>query len=176
MLNSSDSELEPYIALQDINYRPSTTLGVRLLVFLYYVCTRSNYTVVSNQFGLGISTVSKCVHEVTYAILSHMWKAYICLPMLAEIQKSMYAWEQQTGISGIVGALDGTHIEIRKPAKEDADVPFNRKCRYSVNVQGFQLYSGFILTVALVDYRKRFIDVEVGWPGSVGDGRVFRNS
>jgi hypothetical protein len=88
----------------------------------------------------------------------------------------MYAWEQQTGIPGIVGALDGTHIEIRKPAKENADVYFNRKCRYSVNVQGFQQYSDFVLTVALVDYRKRFLDVEVGWPGSVGDGRVFRNS
>jgi len=43
-------------------------------------------------------------------------------------------------------------------------------------VQGFRLNSGLVLTVALVDYRKRFINVEVGWPGSVGDGRVFRNS
>src|SRR5579859_982441 len=133
--------LEPYIALQNTNYRPCMNSRTRLLVFLYHVCTGSNYTVVANQFGIGASTVSKCVHEVTYAILAHMWKVYICLPTVTEAQKSMYAWEQQTGIPGVVGALDGTHIEIRKPAKEDADIYFNRKCRYSVNVEGFQRYS-----------------------------------
>jgi len=33
-----------------------------------------------------------------------------------------------------------------------------------------------ILIVALVDFKRRFIDIEVGWPGSVGDNRVFKNS
>jgi len=31
-------------------------------------------------------------------------------------------------------------------------------------------------TVAAVDYKKRFIDIEAGWPGSVGDARIWRCS
>ena len=30
--------------------------------------------------------------------------------------------------------------------------------------------------IALVDFKKRFIDIEVGWPGSVADARVFEAS
>ncbi len=29
---------------------------------------------------------------------------------------------------------------------------------------------------ALVDYKKRFLDLEISWPGSVGDCRIFENS
>ena len=32
------------------------------------------------------------------------------------------------------------------------------------------------LIEALVDYKKRFLDLEIGWPGSVGDCRIFKNS
>src|SRR5436305_10836069 len=32
------------------------------------------------------------------------------------------------------------------------------------------------LISALVDYKKRFLDVEIGWPGSVSDARVFEKS
>lgn len=32
------------------------------------------------------------------------------------------------------------------------------------------------MNIALVDQKKRFLDVEIGWPGSVADSRVFENS
>ena len=34
----------------------------------------------------------------------------------------------------------------------------------------------FSIFIAAVDCKKRFVDLTVGWPGSVADGRVFRNS
>ena len=69
----------------------------------------------SNQFGIGVSNVSKIIHDVTSAILSHMWNVYIRLSEPAEAVESMREWKQQTGVPGIMGALDGTHIHIRKP-------------------------------------------------------------
>ena len=60
---------------------------------------------------------------------------YICLPTLQEGTLNMERWRAQTGIPGIMGAIDGTHIAIRKPL-DSAEDYFNRKSFYSINVQG----------------------------------------
>ena len=54
--------------------------------------------------------------------------------------------ELQTGIPGIVGAIDGTHISIRKPCR-NGEAYFNRKSFYSLNVQGTKPCQGFIANV-----------------------------
>lgn len=63
----------------------------------------------------------------------------------------------------VIGAIDGTHIEINRPAI-DPDSYYTRKKTYAVHAQG------------VVDHQKKFIDVFVGYPGSVHDDRVFKNS
>src|SRR5436309_3296365 len=106
-----------------------------------------------------------------------MWAVYIRLPSVEEAQRSIKEWKGATGIPGIVGAIDGTHIAIKKPSNCTApEVYFNRKAFYNINVQGEVLTNLSILIIAMVDFKKRFVDVEAGWPGSVGDSRIFRTS
>ena len=62
-----------------------------------------------------------------------------------------------------MGAIDGSHIPIIAPHKNHRDF-CNRKGYYSIILQG------------TVDSFGQFIDVVVGWPGSVHDARVFSNS
>ena len=61
------------------------------------------------------------------------------------------------------GAIDGSHIWIDKPA-EDPDSYINRKQYFSINIQG------------TVNHQIKFLDVFIGYPGSVHDARVFKNS
>jgi len=133
----SCANVEPYITLMDTRFRAATPSQVRLMVFLYHATQGPNYRTISQLFGLGRSTISKCVHDVSRAIIQHMWSAYIRLPSSQETAQSMNRWRMQTGIPGIVGAIDGTHIAIQKPCK-NGEAYFNRKSFYSLNVQGIR--------------------------------------
>ena len=59
--------------------------------------------------------------------------------------------------------VDGTHMEIKAP-KESAVDYFSRYQQHDVTVQG------------IVDGRKIFMDITAGFPGSLYDARVLRNS
>ena len=66
------------------------------------------------------------------------------------------------GFPQVIGCIDGTHIPIKQPS-ENAHDYYSYKMCYSLNVQG------------ICDAFGRFINVEVKWPGSVHDARVFAN-
>ncbi|XP_011869570.1 PREDICTED: putative nuclease HARBI1, partial [Vollenhovia emeryi] len=66
-------------------------------------------------------------------------------------------------IHGIVGAIDGCHIRIRRPKEHEEDY-VNRKGFHSILLQG------------VCDYNKLFIDVHIGESGSLHDARVLKKS
>ena len=62
-----------------------------------------------------------------------------------------------------VGAIDGSHVRIKcPPALHDQYI--NRKLDYSIQCQG------------VCDSNHKFLDICVGYPGSVHDTRVMYNS
>lgn len=63
-----------------------------------------------------------------------------------------------------MGSVDGSHIPIRTPFGEDVGPYICRKGFPSIILQG------------LVDSDLRFLNTNIGWPGSVHDARVLRNS
>lgn len=62
------------------------------------------------------------------------------------------------------GAVDGCHIRIKCPGGPDGHDYNNRKLFPSVVLQ------------AVCDHQGRFIDIFVGYPGSVHDARILKNS
>lgn len=67
------------------------------------------------------------------------------------------------GFPMVLGAIDGSHIEI-KPPKENGICYVNRKGRPSIILQG------------VCNHQCIFIDCFAGFPGSVHDARVFQKS
>lgn len=92
-------------------------------------------------------------------IVSTLFHKYICFPTGDKITELVDTFK-----SGVChSATDGCHIPVASPAMNRTDY-YNRKGWYSVILQG------------VVDHSYRFIDINVGWPGSVHDARVFAQS
>lgn len=62
-----------------------------------------------------------------------------------------------------IGAVDGSHIQIKAPL-DKLDAYTNRKSYTSVVLQG------------ICDSTMKFLDISVGWAGSMHDARIFRLS
>jgi len=72
-------------------------------------------------------------------------------------------FKNKRDIDGVIGATDGCHIAVACPNENACDY-VNRKGYHSVVLQ------------AACDCDMYFTDLCVGWPGSVHDAQVFRNS
>lgn len=84
-------------------------------------------------------------------------------PGRAERAMIKNAFLRMAGLNGVVGAIDGTYVPIKAP-RENPEVYVNRKCFHAITLQGICVPS------------LKFIDCFAGYPSSVSDIRVFRNS
>ncbi|XP_068723666.1 uncharacterized protein [Montipora capricornis] len=95
-----------------------------------------------------------------------LWRPFSTSGMIfftAEAWPCIKTFQNVSDLPNIVGAIDGTHIRIAAPPDSALDY-FRRYQQHNFIVQ------------AIVDGRKRFLDFASGFPGSMHDVRVLRNS
>lgn len=84
-------------------------------------------------------------------------------PKRAEMGEIKAKFQRLSNIPGVIGGIDGSYIPIKAP-KVDPEVYINRKCFYGITLQA-------ICTPSL-----KYIDCFAGYPSSVSDIRILRNS
>uniref|UniRef100_A0A8C6TB26 DDE Tnp4 domain-containing protein n=1 Tax=Neogobius melanostomus TaxID=47308 RepID=A0A8C6TB26_9GOBI len=136
---------------------------IEVLVFLFWLASGTAYRVVARAFDMPQSTVHDVIHRVANQILQ-MRSRIIRFPSLEELPQVVAGFQLLAGsaaFSNVVGSIDGCHIRI-KPLSENAQCYFNRKLFYSIQMQ------------AVCNHLGLFIDLFVGYPGSVHDSRVLK--
>ncbi|XP_056118293.1 uncharacterized protein LOC130095554 [Rhinichthys klamathensis goyatoka] len=129
------------------------------------ISSATSYRVVSRAFGIPRSTVNDIVHKVATKIIK-LKNRLICFPPPHELDIIGAGFAHLAGSAAfakVVGSIDGCHIRV-KPPSTDAQCYYNRKFFHSVQMQ------------AVCDHQCQFLDIFVGYPGSVHDSRVLKNS
>lgn len=136
----------------------------RMEITLRYLSDPGFQRSVAYQVGVTQSTVSDTVRKTLSQIVAKADDWIIFPSTQEEVLLSKQQWYRKLGFPSCIGAIDCTHVRIEKPRGIFGDEFINRKNFPSMNVQ------------ATCDANCIFTSVDVGWPGSVHDNRVFKTS
>lgn len=148
---------------RNTNYRSCVPVRKRVAIAIWKLATNSEYRSVSHLFGVGITTVCHCVQEFCNAVIKVLLPVHITFPDARKLVEMASFFSNRWRVPQCVGAIDGSHIPIIAPEEYPRDY-FNRKGWHSIVLQ------------AVVDGKGLFWDVCVGYPGSLHDARVLRQS
>lgn len=135
---------------------------LEVLIYVYWLAHGLSYSVVSRVFNVPKSTVHRSIHRVAWNIMTNLKRA-ISSPLAGELHAVGQGFVQLSGrlaFSNIVWAIDGSHVRIKPPQQYRLDY---------LNYKGFH-------SLNICDSNGRFLDIFVGYPGSVHDTRIMKNS
>lgn len=119
---------------------------------------------VSELFDCGKSTVVKVVKKFIFSMQKRASKFIQWPTDAASLEHIKEGFRLKQGFPNCCGAIDATHVKLELPYNESSIDWYNREHNYSMLVQ------------AIVDSNLRFLDICTGFPGSLNDAGLLRNS
>ena len=143
--------------------RPLIDLQKQVLITMWILgnpeCLRS----VADRFNVTKSSAFRVYRRICEAIANNLSGQLIKFPSGQRAIDVVQGFEEKRAFPGVLGAIDGCHIPVKAPRKNHEQY-INRKGFHSLQLQ------------VICDMDMQFTDVFCGYPGSVHDARVFRNS
>ncbi|PKY59095.1 hypothetical protein RhiirA4_301286, partial [Rhizophagus irregularis] len=136
----------------------------QLAVVLYRLGRKSTVWDLYSKFGIAEGTVQLFTFRITLTLKS--LKSYVIVWSHGDYRQEVHrGFEEKCEFLNVIGALDGSHINLfEAPSKPNKDVYFTQKRHYVIHLQ------------AVVDYKGLFTFYDIGYPASAHDAKVFRNS
>ncbi len=109
---------------------------MKVITTLRYLATGKMQLCSSDDLGLSQTSISRVI-TLTITALSDplIVSQFIAFPLdIPTLQAQKTAFMHIAGFPGVVGVIDGTHVQIIAPS-EDEDAYVNRKRYHSINVQ-----------------------------------------
>lgn len=157
------TKIETHSIFQSTGNKQQAPIEFQLAIFLRRVGSKDEIFSICSRYGISEGTVYLYCKRVMLAILS--LKSEVVIWPTGEFRKMVHlGFKNIGGFNNVIGAIDGTHIILGTAPLKQPEIYWNRKKKYSIQCQG------------IVDHRGIFIDYEIGWPGSVHDAKVYRNS
>ncbi|XP_060789313.1 putative nuclease HARBI1 [Neoarius graeffei] len=137
------------------------------LVFLFWLVTGSAYRLVSRVFNIPLPTVHRVIHRMADEVVAVL-PQFVCLPCTQEevqvVGEGFAQLARDHVFAKAAGAIDFCYIRIKCPGG-----PNSHDNRYR------KLFPSMVLQ-AVCDHQGRFIDSFVGYPRSVHDAHILKNS
>lgn len=137
----------------------------KVLLTLRFLATGKMQLCNGDDMGVSQSSVSRAISCTIRSLSSErMVRRFIKFPTTPDaIRHNQERFFQIAGFPGIVGAIDGTHVQIIAP-KDNENEFVNRHHYHSLNVQ------------VVFDAQYKLIDIIAKWPGSTHDARILSES
>lgn len=143
--------------------RPPIPPHKQIYCFLWFVGHQvASYNEVTDKFDVSKSALHNIITKVS-DFLGDIAPEFIKWPSEQEIEITKQHFKNKYNFNDVIALLDGSHIKIDRPPTQQ-DHYYNRHDFFSLQIQ------------ILCNQNYKILDFHLGYPGSVHDARVFKNS